>query len=229
VRKPSFCPNEVAICVAKTGGVLRPSLHLIPGLKPIQLSKPDLDGGKSVWRHYGEERRIGTLEAERSNLDVVDLLWRPVDQPKEGPFGIPEERRHRPVIRRRSSFSCSAEGFTSMNRRPSSYTVVAGTCAHGLGRGREDGSHGTSPVDLRRGSRKIQPGGFQEPACGSGNAKAYYFVDTGLMAGNVYLFAASQGLSAWFHNCDKAGLHARLKLKLTQRVLFGQTIGYSSA
>jgi hypothetical protein len=48
------------------------------------------------------------------------------------------------------------------------------------------------------------------------------------MAGNVYLFAASQGLSAWFHNCDKIGLHDRLKLKPTQRVLFGQTIGYLS-
>jgi hypothetical protein len=58
--------------------------------------------------------------------------------------------------------------------------------------------------------------------------KAYYYVDTGLMAGNVYLFAASQGLSAWFHNCDKIGLHDRLKLKPTQRVLFGQTIGYLS-
>ncbi len=27
--------------------------------------------------------------------------------------------------------------------------------------------------------------------------------DTGFIAQNVYLFAASQGLAAWFHNCDK--------------------------
>ena len=33
--------------------------------------------------------------------------------------------------------------------------------------------------------------------------KSYYYTDTGLIAQNVYLFAASQGLAAWFHNCDK--------------------------
>jgi hypothetical protein len=56
--------------------------------------------------------------------------------------------------------------------------------------------------------------------------KSYYFVATGLIAGNVYLLAASQGLAAWFHNCNKAGLAAELKLRPEQRVLFAQTVGY---
>jgi hypothetical protein len=34
------------------------------------------------------------------------------------------------------------------------------------------------------------------------------------------------GLAAWFHNCDKPGLTAVLKLRSEQRVLFGQTVGY---
>ena len=49
---------------------------------------------------------------------------------------------------------------------------------------------------------------------------------TGLIAGNVYLFAASQGLAAWFHNCNKPELAAVLKLRPEQRVLFAQTVGY---
>ena len=56
--------------------------------------------------------------------------------------------------------------------------------------------------------------------------KSYYFVDTGLIAGNVYLFAASQGLAAWFHNCDKPGLAQVLGLRAEQRVVFAQTVGY---
>ncbi len=56
--------------------------------------------------------------------------------------------------------------------------------------------------------------------------KSYYYVDTGLIAGNVYLFAASTGLAAWFHNCDKEDLAKKLKLRSDQKVLFGQTIGY---
>ena len=38
--------------------------------------------------------------------------------------------------------------------------------------------------------------------------------------------AASQGLAAWFHNCNKPGLKAKLNLRADQRVLFGQTVGY---
>jgi hypothetical protein len=48
----------------------------------------------------------------------------------------------------------------------------------------------------------------------------------GLIAGNVYLFAASQGMAAWFHYCDKPALAAKLNLRGDQRVVFGQTVGY---
>jgi nitroreductase len=74
---------------------------------------------------------------------------------------------------------------------------------------------------------KFSKAGFQEPGLWDRETqKSYYYVDTGLIAGNVYLFAASQGLAAWFHNCNKAELAARLGLTKDQRVLFGQTIGY---
>ena len=60
----------------------------------------------------------------------------------------------------------------------------------------------------------------------SGSAKSYYFVDTALIAGNVYLFAAARGLACWFHNCDRVALAKKLKLRRTQRVLFAQTVGF---
>ena len=69
--------------------------------------------------------------------------------------------------------------------------------------------------------------GFQEPGLHDAEVqKSYYFVDTGLIAGNVHVFAAAQGLAAWFHNCDKAGLARRLGLGSEQRVLFAQSVGY---
>jgi hypothetical protein len=42
--------------------------------------------------------------------------------------------------------------------------------------------------------------------------KSYFYVDTGLIAGNVYLFAASRGLATWFHNCDRTALSEKLGL-----------------
>ncbi len=75
--------------------------------------------------------------------------------------------------------------------------------------------------------RLINTSGFQEPGLHDPEVqKSYYFVDTGMIAANVYLFAASHGLAAWFHNCNKPALASRLNLRPDQRVLFGQTVGY---
>ena len=71
-------------------------------------------------------------------------------------------------------------------------------------------------------ARRIQELGLRDPNV----QRSYYYVDTGLIAANVYLFAASIGLAAWFHNCDKAQLSTKLSLREDQRVLFGQTVGY---
>src|SRR5271157_4673909 len=56
--------------------------------------------------------------------------------------------------------------------------------------------------------------GYQEPGLQDPEIqKSYYYVDTGLIAGNVYLFAASLELASWFHNCNKSGLAAKLNLR----------------
>lgn len=69
--------------------------------------------------------------------------------------------------------------------------------------------------------------GFDEPGLHDPEVqKAYYYVDTGLIAANVYVFAAAVGLAAWFHNCDRDGLARHLGLPAHQRVLFAQSVGY---
>lgn len=55
---------------------------------------------------------------------------------------------------------------------------------------------------------------------------AYCLVDCGIVAANVYLFAAAAGLNAWFHECDRPALAKRLPLRAGRRVLFAQTVGY---
>ncbi|HVZ34511.1 MAG TPA: nitroreductase family protein, partial [Polyangiaceae bacterium] len=69
--------------------------------------------------------------------------------------------------------------------------------------------------------------GFEEPGLHDPEVqKSYYFVDTGIIAANVYLYAASEGLACWFHNCDKLALAEKLHLRADQRALFAQTVGY---
>jgi hypothetical protein len=40
------------------------------------------------------------------------------------------------------------------------------------------------------------------------------------------LFAASQGLAAWFHTCNKKPVAEELKLRPDQLVLYAQTVGH---
>jgi nitroreductase len=56
--------------------------------------------------------------------------------------------------------------------------------------------------------------------------KSYYYTDTGFIAQNVYLFAASQGLATWFHNCYREKIVKEFNLRPDQRILFAQTVGY---
>ena len=75
--------------------------------------------------------------------------------------------------------------------------------------------------------RFIHTKGFQEPGLQDPEVQmSYYFVDTGLIAGNVYLYAAAEGLAAWFHNCHRTDLARKLGLRAEQRVLFAQSVGY---
>ncbi|MDH7598283.1 MAG: nitroreductase family protein [Sedimentisphaerales bacterium] len=68
---------------------------------------------------------------------------------------------------------------------------------------------------------------FQEPGLRDPEVqRSYYYVATGLIAGNVYLFAASHGLGAWFHNCNRSQAAKQLGLGPQQRVLFAQSVGY---
>ena len=79
-------------------------------------------------------------------------------------------------------------------------------------------------VDLER----FKSAPFQEPGLHDPEVqKSYYFVGTGLIAQNVYLAASSLGLAAWCHNCNRAAVGKKLKLKRHQRAVFGQTIGYA--
>jgi nitroreductase len=76
-------------------------------------------------------------------------------------------------------------------------------------------------VDIDR----FKNAGFQEPGLYNTEIqKSYYFVDTGLIAQNVYLAASSLGLATWFHNCNKAELTKVFKIESKSTSTF-RTLG----
>jgi len=201
-------------------------------LAPITLVRPQADGGKSVLAALWERKTIRSISDKKLPPQVLsNLLW--------AAFGVNREKGPGGGTGRTAASASNSqeidiyvalpEGVYLYEAAPHRLTpVVEGDLRAKVGRGRR-GSGATAPVRLIYvvDIAKFAKARFQEPGLKDAEIqKSYYFVGTGLIAGNVYLFAASQGLAAWFHNCDKPGLAQALKLRADQRVLFGQTVGY---
>ena len=203
-------------------------------LQTIVLLKPKFDNRKSVLKSFQQRKTIREISDIKLPLQTLsNLLWAACGvNRKKGPFGISG--------RTAASASNSQEIDLYVALLEGIYyydafhhrliPVVAGdlrtlAISHG-----QENFGDKAPVRLIYVAdidKLANSSGYQEPGLQNPEIqKSYYFVDTGLIAGNVYLFAAFQGLASWFHNCNKQALAAKLNLHSDQRVLFGQTVGY---
>ena len=201
-------------------------------LEPIALPKPETDGGKSVLAALKDRRTNRSISEEKLPPQMLsNLLWAAFGVNREsGPF--------KQIGRTAASASNSQEIDLYVVMPEASYLyeaaphrlipVVAGDQRATVGRGQR-GAMTTAPANLifvadiaKYAKARLQEPGLKDPEI----QKSYYNVAVGLIAGNVFLFAASQGLAAWFHNCNKPALTTALKLRPDQRVLYAQTVGY---
>ncbi len=203
-------------------------------LLPIDLPKPTQGRGTSVSKALQKRKTIREISDRKLSIQVLsNLLWAACEvNRKNGPFETPGRTAAS------ASNSQEIDLYVAMEQGVQFYDafqhrlvpVVAGDVrALAIGPGQAN-SMAKAPVQIiyiADVDKLTHTSGYQEPGLQDAEIqKSYYYVDTGLIAGNVYLFAASQGLASWFHNCNKPGLTAKLKLRDEQRVLFGQTVGY---
>ncbi len=200
----------------------------------IQLPSPAIDRDSSVFTAL--ERRKTTREISATPLPtqlLSNLLWAANGVNREtGPFGVSGRTAAS------ASNSQEIDLYVALKEGVYLYSaldnllapIISGDLRAGALTPGQRGIEAKAPVQLIYVvdvHRLTHTAGFQEPGLQDPEVqKSYYYVDTGLIAGNVYLFAAAQGLAAWFHNCDRAGLAERLALRAEQRVLFAQSIGY---
>jgi hypothetical protein len=206
----------------------------IPTLTTIQLPAPA--GARKTSVFVALKRRKTTREISEHALPLQllsNLLWAACGvNRKTGPFGLPGRTAAS------ASNSQEIDVYVAMEQGTYLYDagkhllvpLVAGDLRVSALTPGQTGVRASAPVqliyvvDLHR---LTHTAGFEEPGLHDPEVqKSYYFVDTGLIAGNAYLFSAAEGLAAWFHNCDKAALANRLGLRAEQRVLFAQSIGF---
>jgi len=206
---------------------------VIGGLQRIDLPGPKLSGGKTVLAALRQRKTVRSISSRKLSPQVLSgLLWAAFGvNRKKGPFGV--------AGRTAASASNSQEidlyvaleeGIYLYEAAPHRLTPVAAGDLRPLATGCGQGNAGANaPVRLIYVADidKFGKAGYQEPGLKDLEIqKAYYYVDTGMIAGNAALFAASQGMAAWFHNCRKSVLAAKLNLRPGQKVLFAQTVGW---
>jgi hypothetical protein len=200
-------------------------------LKPIVLPKPEKDGGKSVLASLLERKTNRTIGSkELPSQTISNLLWAAFGVNRDT-AGFGKKGRTAPS----ASNSQEIDLYVAIPGGVYVYDAILHQLvpvAEGDFRARS-GRRGAANaplnifyvVDLSRYDL-----GPSQPDRSIGDPevqKSYYFTDTGFIAQNVYLYAASFGLAAWFHNCDKENTVREFNLKPTQRVLFAQTVGYA--
>ena len=206
--------------------------------RPVQLPKPALKGLGLQAKAF--ELRMTTREIGPRKLSMQtlsNLLWAACGVNRgRGPFGIAGRTAATASNSQEIDVYVALEQGTYLYE-PLRHRLVAVTAADlrpfAISRGQREGgadSGAEAPVRLLYVAdiHKLEhTAGFDEPGLHDPDVqRSYYYVDTGMIAANVYLFAASMGLAAWFHNCDKEQLRRRLSLRKNQRVIFGQTVGY---
>jgi hypothetical protein len=207
------------------------SAHISRAIKlPVPICKSDVSIAMALERR----QTIRTISARPLSMQTLsDLLWAACGvNRKQGPFGAPGRTAAS------ASNSQEIEVYVALEEGAFLYEAVDQVLLPVADKDIRDdamtfGQRGISvnaPVQLIYVAnlyRLTHTDGFQEPGLHDPEVKkSYYYVDTGLIAGNIYLFCAATGLAAWFHHCDKQKIAADLGLHEEQRVLFAQSVGY---
>ena len=206
----------------------------IGDLKSISLPEPVFDRCETVFEALKMRRTSRAIRDKSISLQILsEILWAAQGVNRlNGPFGGPgrtagSASNSQEIL----VYVALEEGIYLYEPETQLLTPVAAGDSRALAIGAGQGSAGANApvrliyvVDIDR----FKGAGFQEPGLYNVEIqKSYYFVDTGLIAQNVYLATASLGLASWFHNCNKSALKKELGLKSHQHALFGQTIGYA--
>ena len=193
---------------------LMASLWTVPALcqqSPIQLPKPQITAGMPLMQALAQRQTTRAFRDQPLPLQTLsNLLW--------AAFGVNRPREVKPGLGRTAP--------SAMNKQEVELDVVLADGVYVY----EAEQNLLRPVLAGDVRAKISPPAATHAAVTIvfvADAKLDYAqVDTGFIGQNVYLFAASEGLNAWFYTFHGPDVAATLKLPAEKRPLYAQSVGY---
>lgn len=179
--------------------------------EPIQLPSPQKDGGMPLMQALAQRHTTRAFREEPLSRQVLsNLLW--------AAFGVNRPRDVKPGLGRTAP--------SAMNRQEIELDVVLpeGVFVY---EAEKNLLRPAAAGDMRA---KISPEAAAHAAVTlvyvAQEGDRFAQVDVGFIGQNVYLFAASQGLNAWFYTAHGQDVAGAIKLPAGKQVLYLQSVGY---
>ncbi len=178
---------------------------------PIQLPTPQMSGGMPLMQALAQRQTSRAFADKPLPMQTLsNLLW--------AAFGVNRSRDVKAELGRTAP--------SAMNKQEIALYVVLADGAYVY----EAEQNKLRPVVAGDVRAKVAQGAGAHAAVTIiyvADAKLDYAqVDAGFIGQNVYLFAASEGVNAWFYALHGADVVSALKLPEGQKALYGQSVGY---
>jgi nitroreductase len=180
-------------------------------LKPIQLPKPQVTAGMPLMQALAQRQTSRAFLDKPLPLQTLsNLLW--------AAFGVNRPREVKAGLGRTAP--------SAMNKQEVELEVVLAEGVYVY----EAEKNVLRPLLAGDVRGKISPAAAAHAAVTlvyvAGVKDDFAQVDTGFIGQNVYLFAASEGLNAWFYTFHGPDQSAALKLPAERKALYAQSVGY---
>jgi SagB-type dehydrogenase family enzyme len=181
-------------------------------LKPVPLPKPQIQGGKPLMQVLSERKSGREFSTQKLSPQMLsNILW--------AAFGVNREdgRRTAPSASNRQEidvYAVTADGAYRYDAKANQLVPVAeGDLRSATGSQPFVGEAALNLVYVADQSKQ--------------KSSDMAYADTGLIAQNVYLFCASEGLATVVRGMvPRDSLTRTLKLRPDQKITLGQTVGY---
>jgi SagB-type dehydrogenase family enzyme len=187
--------------------------------KPIDLPKPQTEGGKPLMQALKERASSRAFSKEKISLPVLsNLLWAAfgVNRSDSGRRTAPSAKNWQEI----DLYVATEEGLYLYDAKKHALNPVVKEDIRAL-TGRQPFVT-DAPVNL------IYVADFSRTGESPNEERELYAAaDTGFIGQNVYLFCASEGLATVVRgSIDRPALAKAMKLRQDQRIILAQTVGY---
>jgi SagB-type dehydrogenase family enzyme len=190
-------------------------------LKPIQLPKPQVEGGMPLMEALKKRKSSRSFRSEKIPMQVLsDILWAAwgVNRPDEGRRTAPSAKNNKEI----DIYVVIPEGVYLYEAKDHILSPVLGQDLREMASRKNPRPLDIAPVVL------LYVADFSRMAGLTNEQKVIFSAaDTGFISQNVYLYCASEGLATVVRGIlDRPELAKAMKLRPEQNIILAQSVGY---